>query len=132
MQDTQNLELTFTSHAPSPNALGDAPHRPFRNVVLRRLWRDKITTVAGTLLLLVALACVAAPLVAPYDPLKGNIAQRLLAPGQQGHLLGTDEQGRDMLTRLLYGGRSSLLAGLLPVLFGAGVGAALGIVAGYF
>jgi peptide/nickel transport system permease protein len=132
MQDAQNLELSFGSLAPSQEALGEVPHRSVRSVVLRRLWGDKIATVAGALLLFVALACVAAPIIAPYDPLKGHITARLLTPGQQGHLLGTDEQGRDMLTRLLYGGRTSLLAGLLPVLIGAGIGAALGIIAGYF
>jgi peptide/nickel transport system permease protein len=132
MLDNQNLELTLTAHAPLQETRGEALHLPFRSVVLRRLRRDKVTTVAGMVLLGIALACVAAPLIAQYDPLKGNIAQRLVAPGEHGRLLGTDEQGRDMLTRLLYGGRLSLLAGVLPVLIGAGIGAALGIVAGFF
>src|SRR3712207_8464220 len=57
--------------------------------------------------LIVALS-VAAPLIAPYDPYVGNVGQRLLPLGSPGHPLGTDEQGRDILTRVLYGGRLSI------------------------
>ena len=63
-----------------------------------------------------------APWIAPSSALDGNVALRLAAIGTPGHILGTDEQGRDMLTRLLHGARGSLLAGIVPI--GAGLSAA--------
>lgn len=98
----------------------------------RGLQRDPVGAVAGAILVLIVIACATAPLWASGDPLVGNIAERLKPVGSSGHLLGTDEQGRDMLTRLAYGGRNSLLAGILPVLFGGMAGAVLGIIAGHF
>jgi peptide/nickel transport system permease protein len=87
--------------------------------------------LAVSTLVLLAVAALGGPLLSPYDPLLGNATRRLLAPGSAGHLLGTDEQGRDMLTRLLYGGRLSLLTGILPVLVATVIGTAIGATAGY-
>ncbi|WP_432563697.1 ABC transporter permease [Kineococcus sp. SYSU DK003] len=84
---------------------------------------------AATVLALVAVMTLLAPLIAPYGPLEGDLAARLQPIGSPGHLLGTDGQGRDVLTRLLYGARPSLLAGLLPVIFAGAVGIVLGLVA---
>lgn len=110
-----------------------APRPPGRLLSFtRRLFRDPVGAVAGVVLLLIVVGCIAAPLWTPGDPLSGRIAERLQPVGSSGHLLGTDEQGRDMLTRLAYGGRNSLLAGILPVLFGGTAGAILGIIAGHF
>ncbi|MFI9782763.1 ATP-binding cassette domain-containing protein [Kitasatospora sp. NPDC051984] len=81
-------------------------------------------------MLLPVLLAVAAPLLAPADPAAGQLADRLLDPGSAGHLLGTDAQGRDLLSRLLWAARPSLTAGLLPVAVAGVAGALLGIAAG--
>jgi len=88
--------------------------------------------VAGLLLIagLVVLA-VAAPYVAPADPIQTNVAGRLQPPGRQ-HLFGTDQLGRDILSRVLHGSRISLRIAILTAIIAAGIGAPLGIVAGYF
>ena len=96
-----------------------------------RLARDRTTLAAGGLLGLIVLAALLAPWLAPYDPSAGSIRLRLAGPGTPGHWLGTDEQGRDMLSRLLWGGRMTLVAGLTPVAVAFVVGSALGIAAGY-
>jgi peptide/nickel transport system permease protein len=73
---------------------------------------------------------VCAPLFTSADPLLGNPVDRLQSIGSPGHVLGTDEQGRDMLARLLYGGRRSLIAGFVPVLSATVLGLLLGMWAG--
>ena len=107
-----------------------APMSYWRTVAWR-LRGDPTTIVAGVLLLLIACAAILAPLLAPHDPNAGSIRLRLAPIGAPSHPLGTDEQGRDMLTRLLWGGRLTLLAGLTPVLVGFVFGTVLGVLAGY-
>ena len=80
--------------------------------------------------LLVVLAALFAPLLTSYSPTQGTLGDRLLTPGSPGHLLGTDGQGRDILSRMLYGARPSLLTGLIPVAVSGSVGTFLGLVAG--
>lgn len=79
--------------------------------------------------LLLALA-LAAPLIAPYDPAAGSLQDRFVDPGSPGHLLGTDGQGRDVLSRLIWGARPSLTGGFVPVAVAAAAGTALGMAAG--
>ncbi|MEV4097494.1 ABC transporter permease [Streptosporangium saharense] len=79
---------------------------------------------------LVALAALTAPWLAPYGQAEGVLRDRLLPPGSAGHLLGTDGQGRDLLSRLIWGARPSLLGGVLPVGFALLAGTVLGIAAG--
>ena len=86
--------------------------------------------VAGGFILTLVVAAIFAPLVAPSGPYTGNIAQRLEGLGTAGHLLGTDNQGRDILSRLIWGARPSLLEGVVPVLAAGIIGGSLGIVAG--
>ena len=107
-----------------------APMSYWRTVAWR-LGRDPATLVAGTLLVLIALSALLAPWLAPYDPNAGSIRLRLAHVGASAHVLGTDEQGRDMLSRLLWGGRMTLVAGLTPVLVAFVVGTVLGVLAGY-
>jgi len=99
--------------------------------VRRRLAKDPVTLVAAFVLLLIVLSAIFAPLLAPYDPYQGNVMTRLKPVGFEGHVLGTDETGRDMLSRLLHGGRLSLLSGLVPVVFALLIGGTLGILAGF-
>lgn len=77
----------------------------------------------------VGAAALLAPILPLGDPVRGELSERLLAPSSS-HLLGTDGQGRDVLSRLIWGARPSLLAGLLPVLIGGSIGASLGVTAG--
>jgi len=107
-----------------------APMSYWRTVAWR-LSRDGATLGAGLLLLLVVLSAVLAPWISPHDPNAGSIRLRLAAVGAPLHVLGTDEQGRDMLSRLLWGGRMTLLAGLTPVVVAFVLGTMLGVVAGY-
>ena len=102
----------------------------WRNVA-RRLVRDRTAMAAAGVLLLILLAAIFAPLIAPMDPLEGRMVNRLKPIGTEGHLLGTDELGRDMLSRLIWGGRLSLLMGVTPVVLAFFIGSAIGIVAGY-
>jgi peptide/nickel transport system permease protein len=86
---------------------------------------------AALFLVLEALLAVAAPLFTGYDPLKGELELRLLAPGSPGHLLGTDPLGRDLLARMLYGARISLVVGVVAVAVAGTVGVVAGLVMAY-
>lgn len=99
--------------------------------VIRRLRRDPLTVVCGSVLLVMFIAIVLAPWIAPTNPYSGNMADRLLPVGSPGHPLGTDELGRDMVTRLLYGGRLSWFLGITPVVIACVIGMSIGIVAGF-
>jgi len=96
-----------------------------------RLRHDPMTLAFAAVVLLIVLAAIFAPLLAPFDPYKESIVGRLKPFGWRGHLLGTDELGRDMLSRLLFGGRVSLMMGVVPVLTATLIGGLLGIVAGF-
>src|SRR5437660_12141957 len=85
--------------------------RGYWQSVLYRLRHDPVTLFFAALVLLIVLAAICAPLIAPFDPFKESIVGRLKPFGWRGHLLGTDELGRDMLSRLIHGGRVSLLMG---------------------
>jgi peptide/nickel transport system permease protein len=100
--------------------------------VRRRLLRDKAAIVCGLVLLLMFLAILGADMLAPFEPNVGSAARRLKPIGFPNHILGTDELGRDILSRLLHGGRLSWMLGFLPVLVATAFGALLGITAGYF
>lgn len=83
------------------------------------------------MVLLLILSAVFAPYIGLPDPYKGSMIARLKPLGTEGHLFGTDEQGRDMFARLIYGGRLTLFIGLMPVVLAFFIGTVLGIVAGY-
>ncbi len=106
--------------------------RGFWRRVLLRMSRDRVAIVCSIILLAIVLSAIFAPLIAPADPYKTSMLRRLLAPGERGYLLGTDELGRDMLSRLLYGGRVSLSMGLAPVVVSTVIGGFLGVVAGFY
>ena len=105
--------------------------RSFWQTAWRRLARDRVALVCGSILLLILLAAIFAPLIAPYDPYRTSMTRRLLPIGDARHWLGTDELGRDLLSRLIYGGRMSLFMGFAPVFLATMIGGTLGIVAGY-
>jgi peptide/nickel transport system permease protein len=99
--------------------------------VARRLRRDKTTIAFGVVLLLMFAAILLAPVLAPYDPYQDNMLHRLAPIGFEHHPLGTDELGRDLLTRLLYGGRLSWFLGITPVVIAFMIGGLLGVIAGF-
>jgi peptide/nickel transport system permease protein len=99
--------------------------------VMRRLSRDPVAVVSTLLLMLIVGSALFAPLIAPDDPYHTSMISRLLPPGSPDHLLGTDELGRDMIARLVYGGRLSLLLGVMPVAFAFVIGTSIGLFAGY-
>lgn len=105
--------------------------RGYWRSVLGRLARDKVAMTCAVLLAAIVLVAIFAPWIAPYDPSASSILKRLKPIGTEGHLLGTDELGRDMLTRLMYGGRLSLVMGVGPVVFAFIIGGLLGITAGF-
>ena len=105
--------------------------RGYWQSVLRRLGRDWVTLGFGAVVLAILLLAVFAPLVAPFDPYQQSIIGRLKPFGWRGHPWGTDELGRDMMSRLIYGGRISLLMGFAPVLVAVVVGGTLGVVGGF-
>jgi peptide/nickel transport system permease protein len=105
--------------------------RSYWRSVIYRLRHDWVTLAFGAAVLLIVLAAIAAPLLAPFDPYQQSIIGRLKPFGWRGHPWGTDELGRDMMSRLIYGGRISLVMGLVPVLIAALVGGTLGVIGGF-
>ncbi len=99
--------------------------------VLRRLLRDPVSVACAGMILLIVLAAVFAPWLGLADPYQGSMIRRLRPIGTPGYPLGTDELGRDMLSRLIYGGRLTLYIGLMPVFLAFVIGTALGVTAGY-
>ena len=98
---------------------------------VKRLWREnKLAAASAIVILLFILAAILAPVLTPYT-FNGMDLHNRLAPPSRAHLLGTDEAGRDVLTRMLYGSRVSLLVGIVPTVISMLAGAILGIIAGY-
>ena len=99
--------------------------------LMRRMARENKTAVISFfLIILMILAAMLAPFLTPYEENEMDLLHRLSAPSAE-HLLGTDEGGRDVLTRLLFGARVSLLIGVVPALLSLILGAVLGVIAGY-
>ncbi len=96
-----------------------------------RLLRDRTTLVFGVIVLTILALAIFAPLIAPFDPYKESIIGRLKPFGWRGHVLGTDELGRDLLSRLIYGARSSLMMGTIPVIIATLIGGTLGVIGGF-
>jgi peptide/nickel transport system permease protein len=104
---------------------------PRRWMFARRALSARFAKFGGVVVLAVISIAVLAPVVSPYDPLKQDLSG-LLAPPGGAHLLGTDNIGRDVLARVIWGARVSLVAGLVSVAIGAIAGCALGLGAGYW
>lgn len=118
---------------------------PFKNItfptpkqiVYRKAKRHKGFLIGGTILLFIIFMAISAPILAPHDPYEQNLDTRLIVPvwhaeGTWNHILGTDNLGRDYLSRLMYGARISLLIGVAAMLISGVIGTILGVSAGYF
>ena len=117
---------------PAAPAARPAPRRQgYWSGVVSRLLRDPVSMICLGIVLLLILSAVFAPWLGLADPYTGSMIARLEPVGTEGHVLGTDELGRDMLARLIYGGRLTLFIGLVPVVLAFFIGSGLGILAGY-
>ena len=117
-----SVEALGTAQAPAPTG---------RAGVLRRLMRDKVAAVAFIVLTLIVLAAIFAPLIAPYDPYFTDLT-KVMQPPNETNWFGTDNTGRDILSRVLYGTRSTLMLGLVGVIIGGLLGGFLGILAAFY
>ena len=116
----------------SPEVLGTLKPRisEFRRII--HVMSDRWVVVAGAIItLLTIIVAIFGPLIAPYDPLDQNLRAIRLQPSTQ-HLLGTDELGRDVLSRIIVGTRISILVGVVAVIIAGALGMTLGLMAGYF
>jgi peptide/nickel transport system permease protein len=100
--------------------------------VIRRLRRNPLAVLSFTVLVIATLVALLAPWLAPYAPEQTDFANTFAPPGTAGHLLGTDDLGRDVLSRIILGLRASLEVGLLAVATALLIGVPLGLAAGYF
>jgi ABC-type dipeptide/oligopeptide/nickel transport system permease subunit len=117
---------------PSARVAGRTGDRRLAALTWDRLRNDPLALALALVLLAVALAAVLAPWVAPRDPLRQDPSLRLAPPLTPGYPLGTDHLGRDILSRLIWGGQVSLVVGIGPVLLAGLSGVALGLLGGYY
>ena len=106
-------------------------HPSYWTHVFTKLSKNKIAWLSGGLLTVILLSAFFAPLILSTDPYRGAMLNRLNPVLTSGNLLGTDELGRDMLTRLIYGGRISILLGMAPVILAFIIGSCIGLIAGF-
>ncbi|SMC02430.1 peptide/nickel transport system permease protein [Sulfobacillus thermosulfidooxidans DSM 9293] len=102
-----------------------------RHRALRRFLRNKLSIVGAVIVMFLVLMAVFAPVLAPYPPLATHFSEAFKPPSAT-HLLGTDELGRDLLSRIIYGSRGSLGAGVLIVFVGVGIGVPIGLISGFY
>ncbi|MDN4075361.1 nickel transporter permease [Fictibacillus terranigra] len=100
--------------------------------ILYVLTKSKSVLIGGMIVFIVIFCAIFAPLIATHDPYQMNIGDRLLKPMEHGHLLGTDQYGRDLFTRIIYGARVSLEVGFISVGLSLLIGVTIGLIAGYY
>jgi peptide/nickel transport system permease protein len=97
----------------------------------KQMKKNKMAMIGGYIILFYLLVAIFGPLIAPYDPLEIDLMNKLQPPSFE-HLMGTDDKGRDVLSRIIYGSQLSLTVGVVSVAIGAFVGIILGLVSGYY
>lgn len=113
-------------------AISDAPPKVSGFKRFSRIFFSRGVVIFGLIVILILIVtAIFAPLIAPYDPYKQDLDNILSTPNSE-HLLGTDSLGRDTLSRIIYGSRSSLLVGVVAIFLAAAIGMLLGLIAGYF
>jgi peptide/nickel transport system permease protein len=128
---TVSMEVPLGATQALDVPVGALQLRTYWHTVWQRVLQDPVTLACGGVLLALIAAAVFAPWLGLSDPFVSNSAKRLLPVGSPGHLLGTDELGRDMLSRLIHGARLSLTMGVVPVIAALLIGGVLGLVAGF-
>ncbi len=126
---TQSVK-SIARQAEAEAMAGLRPHLTNRQLIWRRFRRHKLAMLGAVIFGLLVILSVAAPLLARYPPDAQDLFNILQSPGA-AHWLGTDELGRDVLSRLLYGGRTSLLIGIMATLVSVVVGVTIGAVSGW-
>lgn len=123
--------MTVTIKLGEDNSLDKTKVETQASIIWENFKRHKIAVVASITFMILAVACFAAPLIAPYkfDAINLSAIRR---PPSVGNWMGTDDLGRDLFTRILYGGRISILIGVLSAIVGTSLGAFIGAVAGYY
>jgi peptide/nickel transport system permease protein len=123
---------TLATPVPEPERLIGKRAKPQSEwrVVLRQLRRNRTAMIGAAILIIEVVLAIGAPVIAPYDPLDQNPRAALQAPSRD-HLMGTDDTGRDLLSRVIWGARISLRVGIVSVLIGGGIGILLGVIAGF-
>ncbi len=134
-----SVSSAHSTGSPGVSEPGLRPRASNLQLYGRALLSDRLTLVALVFLLVLVFCAVFAPLVAPFDPEAQSLMMRNQPPmtspesgGALPHLLGTDQLGRDLLSRLFFGARVSLAVGVIGALFSGGVGVVLGLTAGYY
>jgi glutathione transport system permease protein len=112
------------------SALSPTPRGLWRDAWMR-LKRNRFAIAGALVLIAIVLIAIAAPVVAPYDPIAQDYDHLLQGPSLH-HFFGTDNFGRDIFSRIIYGGRISLTVGILGTLFGLAIGVVVGLIAGFY
>ncbi len=112
-------------------ATAKAPAPTFWRDVAESFSRNRMAVIGGAVVILIILSAVFAPLVSPHDPYAVDLDKQFIEPGRE-YPIGTDMYGRDVLSRIIYGARISLLVGLVPTIVSMAIGIVLGIIAGYY
>lgn len=99
---------------------------------INKLLKNKLAFIGFIIIILIVVSAILAPVLSPYDPNKMDLSNTLLPSGSAGHILGTDNYGRDILSRIIYGSRISLIVGVFSVAIGGSIGSILGLTAGYY
>ncbi|HJB23916.1 ABC transporter permease [Jeotgalibaca ciconiae] len=99
---------------------------------LKKLMRNKLAILGLLILLIIIAIAIFAPIIATHEPNRIDVVKAFLKPGEAGHLLGTDNYGRDLFSRIVYGARISIIVSLAAVVVGGLIGTIFGLVAGYF
>ena len=123
--------MSTTTASPNIVISAEPARAGYWSGVRKRVGRYRVTLVCAGILLLMLVLIITAGWIAPHPPFQGSMLRRLKPIGFPGYPLGTDELGRDMLTRLLYGGRLSWFLGITPVVFAFFIGGVLGVIAGF-
>ena len=123
--------MATVATASTPAAPNRAPSRSPSALLLRKLFRRRLVLAGAVILAIVTLLALLAPWVTPYDPTSMKIMDRMQSP-RASHWFGTDELGRDVFSRVVYGARYSLMIGAAVVLISVTGGVLLGLVAGFF
>ena len=101
------------------------------NDAIHKLWRNKTAVAGFVVICIMIILAVFAPFIATHDPYALSMANARLAPGVDGHIFGTDELGRDLFSRIVYGSRVSISVAFFGALLRCIIGAILGMIAGY-
>jgi peptide/nickel transport system permease protein len=122
--------MTSTTATRFLDQVQERPRRSWWALAQRRFLRNRVAVLAALYLVAMSLVALLAPVIAPYDPNEGDILAIHTRPSR-AHLLGTDENGRDVLSRLIYGARISMGVGLIAMVISIAIGSLIGAVSGY-